>query len=44
MPHPRKRIKKGEPKFEFTPEQKEYNWEQSSIRVGVEHSIGGMKR
>jgi len=44
MPYPKKRVKKGEPKFEFTPEQKEYNREQSRIRVGVEHSIGGMKR
>jgi hypothetical protein len=44
IPHKKKRGKKGEPKPELSEEQKIYNKAESSVRVVVEHSIGGMKR
>lgn len=44
IPHKKKRVKKGQPKYVFSDIQKEENKILSSERIIVEHSIGGFKR
>jgi DDE superfamily endonuclease/Helix-turn-helix of DDE superfamily endonuclease len=43
-PIKRKRKKKGEPKDELTPAQKESNTELAKARISIEHSNAGLKR
>lgn len=43
-PFKRKRKKKGEPKDELTPAQKEFNTQLSKRRISIEHSNAGIKR
>jgi hypothetical protein len=43
-PIKRKRKKKGEPKDELTPAQKEFNTHLSQRRISIEHSNAGIKR
>lgn len=43
LPIKKKRVKKGESN-ELSEEQKQWNKQQAGERIGVEHSIGGMKR
>ena len=43
-PFKRKRKKKGEPKDELTPAQKEFNTRLSKRRISIEHSNAGIKR
>jgi len=44
IPHKKPRKSKTNPKPQLTAEQKEENRHLSSVRVVVEHAIGGMKR
>jgi hypothetical protein len=43
-PIKRKRKKKGEPKDELTPAQKEHNRDLAKARISIEHSNAGFKR
>jgi hypothetical protein len=43
-PSKRKRKKKGEPREELTPAQKEHNKELATTRISIEHSNAGLKR
>jgi hypothetical protein len=43
-PMKRKRKKKGEPREELTPAQKEHNSELAKTRISIEHSNAGLKR
>src|ERR1017187_6315831 len=43
-PIKRKRKKKGEPRDELTPAQKEANTELAKARISIEHSNAGLKR
>ena len=43
-PIKRKRKKKGEPKDELTPSQKEHNRDLAKARISIEHSNAGFKR
>ena len=43
-PIKRKRTKKGEPRDELTPAQKEHNKELAKTRISIEHCNAGFKR
>jgi DDE superfamily endonuclease/Helix-turn-helix of DDE superfamily endonuclease len=43
-PHKKKRKRKGEPKDELSPEQRQWNRELAHERIGIEHSNAGFKR
>ncbi|GAC1391176.1 MAG: hypothetical protein NVS4B11_05300 [Ktedonobacteraceae bacterium] len=43
-PIKRKRKKKGEPREELTPAQKEHNRGLATTRISIEHSNAGFKR
>jgi len=44
MPHKKPRKSKKNPAPKLTEEQKEFNKQVSSVRIVVEHAIGGMKQ
>jgi hypothetical protein len=44
IPHKKPRKSKQNPEPKLTDEQKEYNKQVSSVRIAVEHAIGGLKQ
>jgi hypothetical protein len=44
IPYKKTRKSKNNPNPQLSKEQKEYNKKMGSVRVKVEHAIGGMKR
>lgn len=44
IPHKKPRKSKQNPETKLTEEQKEFNKQVSSVRIAVEHAIGGLKQ